>query len=109
MSHTLVVDLARNAIMLALLIAGPMLVVALLVGLTVSVLQAVTQIQEQTLAFVPKLVGVAVVFLLALPWMKRWYDAALQEPWRDEPHEEEIARFARVTHDFRAASSKATA
>jgi flagellar biosynthetic protein FliQ len=69
MSHTLVVDLARNAIMLALLSAGPMLVVALLVGLTVSVLQAVTQIQEQTLAFVPKLVGVAVVFLLALPWM----------------------------------------
>jgi flagellar biosynthesis protein FliQ len=69
MSHTLIVDLARNAIMLALLIAGPMLLVALLVGLTVSVLQAVTQIQEQTLAFVPKLVGVAVVFLLALPWM----------------------------------------
>jgi len=69
MSHSLVVDLARNAIMLALLIAGPMLVVALLVGLTVSVLQAVTQIQEQTLAFVPKLVGVSVVFLLALPWV----------------------------------------
>ena len=69
MSHALVVDLARNAIMLALLVAGPMLVVALLVGLTVSVLQAVTQIQEQTLAFVPKLVGVSVVFLLALPWV----------------------------------------
>ena len=69
MSHTLVVDLARNAIMLALLIAGPMLVVALLVGLTVSVLQAVTQIQEQTLAFVPKLVGVSAVFLIALPWI----------------------------------------
>jgi flagellar biosynthesis protein FliQ len=69
MSHALVVDLARNAIMLALLISGPMLVVALLVGLTVSVLQAVTQIQEQTLAFVPKLVGVSAVFLLALPWI----------------------------------------
>jgi flagellar biosynthetic protein FliQ len=69
MSHALVVDLARNAVILALLIAGPMLVVALLIGLTVSVLQAVTQIQEQTLAFVPKLVGVSVVFLLALPWM----------------------------------------
>ena len=69
MSHTLVVDLARNAIMLALLIAGPFLAVALVVGLVVSVLQAVTQIQEQTLAFVPKLVGVAAVFLLALPWM----------------------------------------
>lgn len=69
MSHTLVIDLARNAMMLALLIAGPMLVVALLVGLTVSILQAVTQIQEQTLVFVPKLVGVSAVFLLALPWV----------------------------------------
>ena len=69
MSHALVVDLARNAIMLALLIAGPMLVVALLIGLTVSILQAVTQIQEQTLAFVPKLIGVSVIFLLALPWI----------------------------------------
>jgi flagellar biosynthetic protein FliQ len=69
MSHSLIVDLARNAIMLSLLVAGPMLVVALLVGLTVSVVQAVTQIQEQTLAFLPKLVGVSAVFLLALPWM----------------------------------------
>src|SRR6266550_8921956 len=69
MSHALVVDLARNAIILALLIGAPMLIVALLVGLTVSILQAVTQIQEQTLAFVPKLVGVSVIFLLALPWV----------------------------------------
>jgi flagellar biosynthetic protein FliQ len=69
MSHALIVDLARNAIMLTLLIAGPMLVVALLVGLVVSVLQAVTQIQEQTLSFVPKLVAVSAVFLLALPWV----------------------------------------
>ena len=69
MSHTLVVDLARNAIFLALLLAAPMLLVALGVGLIVSVLQAVTQIQEQTLAFVPKLVAVGAVFLLALPWM----------------------------------------
>ncbi|MEP6494805.1 MAG: flagellar biosynthesis protein FliQ [bacterium] len=69
MSHALIVDLARNAIMLALLVAGPMLIVALLIGLTVSILQAVTQIQEQTLAFVPKLVGISVVFLLALPWI----------------------------------------
>ena len=69
MSDALIVDLARNAILMALALAGPMLLVALTVGLLVSVLQAVTQIQEQTLAFVPKLVGVSVVFLLALPWM----------------------------------------
>jgi flagellar biosynthetic protein FliQ len=67
-SHQLVVDLARNAILLALMVAGPMLVVALGVGLVVSVVQAVTQIQEQTLAFVPKLVAVAATFLIALPW-----------------------------------------
>ena len=69
MSHTLVVDLARNAIMLALLLAAPLLVAALVIGLIVSVLQAVTQIQEQTLSFVPKLLAVSVVFLIALPWM----------------------------------------
>jgi flagellar biosynthesis protein FliQ len=68
-SPQLVVDLARNAIMMALLVAAPMLVVALVLGLLISVFQAVTQIQEQTLAFVPKLIGVAVVFLIALPWI----------------------------------------
>jgi len=69
MSHALIVDLARNAIMTAMLVAGPMLAVALVVGLVISVVQAVTQVQEQTLSFVPKLVAVAVVFLLALPWL----------------------------------------
>jgi flagellar biosynthetic protein FliQ len=68
-SHQLIVDLARNAVMLALLIAGPMLIVALGVGLIVSVIQAVTQIQEQTLSFVPKLVAVGATFLVALPWI----------------------------------------
>ncbi|HJY42374.1 MAG TPA: flagellar biosynthesis protein FliQ [Steroidobacteraceae bacterium] len=85
MSHALVVDLARNAIMLALLVAGPMLVVALLVGLTVSVLQAVTQIQEQTLAFVPKLIGVSVVFLLALPWLMQLLVKYTTELFRSLP------------------------
>ncbi len=69
MSHVLVVDLARNMIMTALMIAAPMLVVALAMGLIVSVIQAVTQIQEQTLSFVPKLVAVAVTFIVALPWI----------------------------------------
>ena len=69
MSPQLVVDLARNAIMMALMVSAPMLVVALVLGLLVSVIQAVTQIQEQTLAFVPKLLGVAAVFLIALPWI----------------------------------------
>jgi flagellar biosynthetic protein FliQ len=69
MSHLLIVDLVRQAIMTVLLLAGPLLMVALGVGLVVSIIQAVTSIQEQTLSFVPKLLAVAGVFLAALPWM----------------------------------------
>ena len=69
MSHTLVIDLARNAILLAFVLAGPMLVVALGVGLLISIFQAVTQIQEQTLTFVPKLFAMAAAFLISLPWL----------------------------------------
>ena len=69
MPHALLVDFARRAIFTALLVAAPMLLTALIVGIVVSVLQALTQIQEQTVAFVAKLVAVAVVFLIALPWI----------------------------------------
>lgn len=55
--------------LIAMLVAGPVLVVSLVIGLLVSVLQTVTQIQEQTLSFVPKLLGVAAMFLVGLPWM----------------------------------------
>ena len=86
MSHQLVVDLARNAILLSLMLAGPMLVVALGVGLIVSVVQAVTQIQEQTLSFVPKLVGVAAAFLVALPWLLQLLIKYTTELFRSLPN-----------------------
>lgn len=69
MSQAMVIDLARNAVLLSLMVGGPLLLVALVVGLAVSVFQAVTQIQEQTLSFVPKLIAVSVAFLVGLPWM----------------------------------------
>ncbi len=69
MPYALVVDLARHAIFTAVLLAAPLLLTALIVGLLVSIGQALTQIQEQTISFVPKLLAVAVVFLIALPWM----------------------------------------
>jgi flagellar biosynthesis protein FliQ len=68
-SHLLIVELMRQAALLTLMLAAPMLLVAIGVGLIISVLQAVTSIQEQTLTFVPKLVAVFAVFILALPWM----------------------------------------
>ncbi len=69
MTYALVTDLARDAMMVTALLAAPLLLVALTVGLLVSVFQTVTQIQEQTLSFVPKLVAVGGTFLVALPWM----------------------------------------
>ncbi len=69
MPLALVLDLARDALSIALALAGPLLGVALVVGLTVSIVQAVTSIQEQTLSFVPKLFAVGAVFLLLLSWM----------------------------------------
>jgi flagellar biosynthesis protein FliQ len=64
-----VVNLATQAMSLALKIAGPLLLVALAVGLLVSVFQAVTQIQEQSLSLIPKIAGVAVVIVVLGPWM----------------------------------------
>lgn len=69
MSHQLVIDLCREAIITALTISAPLLLIALGVGLLVSVIQSVTQIQEQTLTFVPKLVLVGVAFIVGLPWL----------------------------------------
>lgn len=64
-------DLMHRALGLMLLTAAPLLLAALGVGVVVSLLQAVTQIQEQSMTFIPKLVIVAVVFVFTLPWMMR--------------------------------------
>jgi len=71
MTAVLAADLLQRSLTMVLSIAGPMLLAALLTGVAVSLLQAVTQIQEQSLTFIPKLVVVSVVFVLALPWMIR--------------------------------------
>lgn len=85
MSQGMVIDLARNAVMLALLVGGPLMLVALVVGLVVSVFQAVTQIQEQTLSFVPKLIAVSIAFLVALPWMMEMMVRYTTELFRSIP------------------------
>jgi len=64
-----VVNLATQAMTLAMKVAGPLLLVGLVVGLVVSIFQAVTQIQEQSLSFIPKIVGVAALIVLLGPWM----------------------------------------
>jgi len=68
MTSDTAVELMRTAILLTLLLGAPVMVVSIAVGLLISMIQAVTQIQEQTLSFVPKIVVMLLVALLTLPW-----------------------------------------
>ena len=69
MNQDTVISLATDAIILSLKVGGPMLLVGLLVGLAVSVFQAVTQIQEMTLTFIPKIIALVLVMVIGGPWM----------------------------------------
>ncbi len=69
MTPEMVMGIGRQAIEMTLLMAGPLLIAALVIGLIVSIFQAATQINEQTLSFIPKLVGMFIMLLLAGPWM----------------------------------------
>lgn len=71
MTDQVVVGLARDAVFTILLVAGPALGVGMLIGLLISIFQATTQIQEQTLTFVPKIVAVLVAIVVFGPWMLR--------------------------------------
>ena len=69
MTPQMVVSIGREALTVVLLVAGPMLAFGMLIGLVISIFQAVTQINEMTLTFVPKILAVAVALLIFLPWM----------------------------------------
>lgn len=64
MSENLVIGIVKDALFTSLKVAGPILLVSILIGLIISIFQATTQIQEQTLTFVPKLIGIGAVGLL---------------------------------------------
>jgi flagellar biosynthetic protein FliQ len=69
MTPEFVISIARQAIETTLMCAAPMLIVALVVGLLISIFQAATQINEQTMTFIPKIVGVFVTLLIFGPWI----------------------------------------
>jgi flagellar biosynthetic protein FliQ len=71
MSPDFVLDLAKQALIMVLLLSAPMLLLGLLVGVIISILQSVTQIQEMTLTFVPKIVATVLAFIFFGPWMLR--------------------------------------
>jgi flagellar biosynthesis protein FliQ len=68
-----VITLGQQALYVMLLVAAPMLLAALLIGLVVSILQAATQINEMTLSFIPKLVGMLAALVIAGPWMLAFF------------------------------------
>ena len=69
MTEMFALELGKNAVTMTIMLAAPMMVAALVVGLVVSVFQALTQIQEQSLTFVPKILAVFGTLLIAGPWM----------------------------------------
>lgn len=76
-----VLDIARDAIYTIVIVAAPMLLTALIVGLIISIFQTVTSIQEQTLTFVPKIVAVFLVMILAGSWMLNTMLELITELW----------------------------
>lgn len=71
MNEMIIIDIAKDALRTALLVAGPALVVSMVVGLAISIFQVVTSLQDQTVAFVPKVVAVMATVVLCFPWMMR--------------------------------------
>ena len=71
MTPDTVLNEGRQALQLAMLVAAPLLITALLVGVLIGMLQAATQINEMTLSFIPKLAAIADVMVIAEPWMLR--------------------------------------
>ena len=69
MTPTTIIDLGRQALELTLLVSAPLFIAALVTGLIISIFQAATQINEQTLSFVPKLIATFITLVLAGPWM----------------------------------------
>ncbi len=69
MTQEFVITVGREAMLTAFLLAAPPLITALVVGLVISIFQAVTQIQEMTLAIVPKMVAVLIALVIAYPWL----------------------------------------
>ncbi|MGA2497575.1 MAG: flagellar biosynthesis protein FliQ [Tepidisphaeraceae bacterium] len=74
-------ELVRQTLLLALMISAPLLVVGLVVGLVISLLQAVTQIQEQTIVFVPKILAMVGAAVVVMPWIASKLVSFTQQLW----------------------------
>lgn len=79
MDEALILTIFQKAILLTMLIGAPILLSAIVVGLAISIIQSVTQIQEQTLTFVPKIFAALLVLIVAAPWMIETFTSTTKE------------------------------
>lgn len=79
MSELLIIDIGRKALLSMLQMGGPMLITALVIGLTISLIQSATQLNEMTMTFIPKVVGVGAVLLYMMPTMAHEFDLFFNE------------------------------
>jgi flagellar biosynthetic protein FliQ len=86
MTEDMVISLGREAIWTTVLLASPLLISALVVGLVVSIIQAVTQINESTLTFIPKMLTIVVVMIILAPWMTQMITSYTTELFTSLPN-----------------------
>lgn len=86
MTEDVVLSLGRDAIMTTVLLASPLLIAALVVGLVVSIFQAVTQINEATLTFIPKMLAIVVMMIVLAPWMTQMITSYTTELFTSLPN-----------------------
>jgi flagellar biosynthetic protein FliQ len=86
MTEDIVISLGRDAIWTTIALAGPLLISALVVGLVVSIIQAVTQINESTLTFIPKMLAIVVVMVILAPWMTQMITSYTTELFTSLPN-----------------------
>jgi len=86
MNAQAVLSIGQNALETTILLSAPLLVTALVIGLVVSILQAATQINEATLSFIPKLLGIFAALIVAGPWMVQLFVDYMQKLFASIPH-----------------------
>ena len=79
MDQEAIISIMQNVFMLILILASPVLFVSVIVGLAVSIFQTITQIQESTLTFVPKIIAGVVTLIILMPWMMNLFTTSVQE------------------------------
>ncbi len=83
MSEGQVLDIIRESMYVLIINSAPMLIVSLVIGLIISIFQTVTSIQEQTLTFIPKIIGVFVSLIIFGPWIISNFSSYITELWQD--------------------------